>query len=278
MARAVAFQWRGAFHGPVKRRIALSLAALLPSAATAQGPKMVYPPGQGGPTYPLANPQPLAPYRPTFDYVIQGQDEPGYRRWVLADPNRSIFVRSFNDYLVTNGVGGVVPTWQLIRTASDWQKCGHQPFEVPPPQHWPNIVHALRYIGAFIEPVVGPVEPVSAYRNPALNVCAHGAPTSTHLTGGAIDMVPLWRTSREQLMLSLCKIHLASGSWNNIGLGFYKGLRFHIDARKNREWGTAGARGGWGCQAVVAEGALPFTEAPPVTTAAVPPDPLSPRN
>lgn len=246
---------------------ALGFAAVLVSAAPAQAPS-----GIGSP------PAPVVPYRPTFDYVIVGQDEPGYRRWFAADPYRASFVKSFNDYLVANGVGGVVPTWQLMRTASDWQKCGHQPFEVPPPHHWPNIVHALRYIGAFIEPVIGPVEPVSGYRNPALNACAKGAATSTHLTGGAIDMVPLWRINREQLMVSLCRIHVASGTWNNIGLGFYKGLRFHIDARKNREWGTAGAHGGWGCQAVLAEGAAPFVEPPSAVSAAATTGPLSPRN
>ena len=73
-----------------------------------------------------------APFNPVADYVTPGQDEPGYRYWVAAAPYRSMYVRAFNDYLVTNGVGGVAPTWQLLRTASDWQKCNAQPFEVPP--------------------------------------------------------------------------------------------------------------------------------------------------
>ena len=197
-----------------------------------------------------------------LEYVTAGQDEPGYRRWMAADASRAVRVKAFNDYLVTYGVGGVAPTWQLLRTASDWSKCGNQPFEVPPPPHWPNIVHALRYVGAFIEPVIGQVEVVSAYRNPSLNACAKGAATSTHLTGGGIDMVPIQPFQREYLMTSLCRIQIDKGWWNNIGLGFYKGLRFHIDARKKREWGTAGAAGGWGCAAVLREGALPYVEPP----------------
>lgn len=206
-------------------------------------------------------------------YVTAGQDEPGYRRWVFADPTRPIQVKAFNDYLTANGVGGVAPTWQLIRTASDWSKCGDQPFEVPPTEHWPNIVHALRFVGAFIEPLIGQVEPVSAYRNPALNTCAKGAATSTHLTGGGIDMVPVRAVPREWLMETLCRVQLDKGSWNNVGLGFYKGLRFHIDTRKNREWGTAGKAGGWGCTAVLREGAMPFVDPPPdpnATLVAVP--------
>ena len=195
------------------------------------------------------------------EYVMTGQDEPGYRRWIAGDPVRPLRVKAFNDYLVTHGVGGVAPTWQLVRTASDWWKCAGQPFEVPPTTHWPNIVHALRFIGAFVEPAVGEVEVVSAYRNPALNVCAGGAPTSTHLTGGAIDMVPVRLVPREALMVALCRVQLDKGWWNGIGLGFYKGLRFHIDARKTREWGTAGASGGYGCEAVLREGAKPFPRA-----------------
>lgn len=196
------------------------------------------------------------------EYVMTGQDEPGYRRWIAADPSRAIRVKAFNDYLVTYGVGGVAPTWQLIRTASHWWKCAGQPFEVPPTAQWPNVVHALRFIGAFIEPAVGEVEVVSAYRNPALNLCAGGAASSTHLTGGGIDMVPVRIISREALMVALCRIQLDKGWWNGIGLGFYKGLRFHIDARKTREWGTAGAAGGYGCAAVMREGAKPFIEPP----------------
>jgi hypothetical protein len=146
---------------------------------------------------------------------------------------------------------------------------------VPPVNAWPNIVAALRYVGSYVEPVIGPVEIVSVYRNDRLNACAGGAPESTHRTMGAVDMVPLRPVTRQQLMSSLCRIHLGSGSWNNIGLGFYKGLRFHIDARKFREWGTAGAGGGWGCTAVLAQGAAPngSTTGPVAVAPTAPPFP-----
>lgn len=205
---------------------------------------------------------PAAAWQPAAAYVTIGQDEPGYRTWYMASPVHPLRVRAFNAYLTGNGVGGVVPTWQLLRTASDWRKCGGQPFEVPPTEHWPNIVHALRFVGAFVEPVIGEVELVSAYRNPPLNACAAGAATSTHLTGGGIDMVPRRPITRETLMSTLCRIQLDSGRWNGIGLGLYKGVRFHIDARKFREWGMAGAAGGFGCAAVLAEGPMPYVAEP----------------
>ena len=87
---------------------------------------------------------PTPGFTPANDYITIGQDEPGYRAWVSADPNRPVLVKSFNDYLVAAGVGGVAPTWQLLRTASQWQRCGAQPFEIPPTDGWPNIVAALR--------------------------------------------------------------------------------------------------------------------------------------
>ena len=228
-------------------------------------------------------------YNPAADYVTAGQDEPGYRRWAASASWRPAYVRAFNDYLIQYGVGGVAPTWQLLRTATDWQKCGAEPFEVPPVEAWPNIVATLRYIGAYIIPVMGPVEPVSVYRNPSLNQCAGGAPTSTHREMGAVDMVPLRPIGREQLMSALCRIHGASGPATNAGLGFYKGIRFHIDSRKYREWGTAGMRGGYGCHAVAAEGAAPFNPNPapqpapqPALTSGplvieMPVDPLAPQ-
>ena len=221
-------------------------------------------------------------WNPAADYVTRGQDEPGYRAWAAANPWRPVYVKAFNNYLVTYGVGGVAPTWQLLRTASDWHKCGAHPYEVPPTSAWPNIVAALKYVGQHVVPRIGPVEVVSVYRNAALNACAHGAPTSTHLHMGAVDMVPLRPISREALMFELCAIHRASGAANATGLGFYKGLRFHIDTRKYREWGTMGARGGYGCAAVLAEGAAPYQPVPAVATSVAvqppPTDPLAPQN
>ena len=204
-----------------------------------------------------AAPPAAAAFNPAADYVTPGQDEPGYRRWVAQAEWRPMYVRAFHNYLTTYGVAGVAPTWQLLRTASEWRRCGADPFEVPPTSEWGNIVATLRFIGDHIVPRIGAVEPVSVYRNPRLNVCAGGAQTSTHREMGAVDVVPLRPITREALMVELCAIH-ATARNSHTGLGFYKGLRFHIDARKYREWGTAGAHGGYGCAAVLAQGALPF--------------------
>jgi hypothetical protein len=219
--------------------------------------------------------QPGMPWEPLAPYITVGQDEPGYRNWYIAAPWHASAVKSFNDYLVTYGVGGIVPTWQLLRTASDWQKCGAQPFEVPPSEDWPNVVQTLRYIRDRVIPTVGPVEPVSVYRNPMLNQCAGGAPGSAHRFMEAVDMVPLRPITRDVLIRQLCATHAQSGEGYGVGLGFYVGLRFHVDSRKFRTWGI-NDEGGIACarsfelahaREVIATPEPVVTVAPPVPAA-----------
>jgi hypothetical protein len=185
---------------------------------------------------PLAPPAIAAVWNPAAPYITAGQDEPGYRSWYIAAPFRAAQVKAFNDYLAGAQVAGILPTWQLLRTASSWQECGGQPFEVPPPDEWPHIVQTLRYIHDYVIPRVGPVEAVSVYRNPQLNKCAGGAPESAHRLDSAIDMVPLTPIDRVTLMRKLCGDHSEHGGAYNAGLGFYAYLRFHVDSTKFRRW------------------------------------------
>jgi hypothetical protein len=190
---------------------------------------------QPAPAVPAAS-QPASAWNPVAPYITAGQDEPGYRSWYLAAPWRAAQVKAFNDYLVANQVGGVLPTWTLLRTATAWRDCGQQPFEVPPSDEWPHMVETLRYVRDYVIPEVGPVEAVSVYRNPELNKCAGGAPESAHKLDSAIDMVPLRPITREALMKTLCAIHSEHGAAYNAGLGFYAYLRFHVDSTKFRRW------------------------------------------
>jgi hypothetical protein len=178
----------------------------------------------------------MPPWNPTTEYISAGQDEPGYRSWYLAVPARAVQVKAFNEYLATYQVSGVVPTWQLFRTATHWERCRGQPFEIPPTSEWPNIVQTLRYVRDYVIPAVGPVEPVSAYRNPMLNICAGGAPESAHKHYSAIDLVPLRPTTREDLMRTMCAVHGRRGLAYEVGLGFYAFFRFHVDTSKYRRW------------------------------------------
>jgi hypothetical protein len=183
-------------------------------------------------------PPPAVPgvWDPAAPYITAGQDEPGYRSWYLAAPGRAAQVKQFNEYLAGAQVAGIVPTWQLFRTATSWESCGAQPFEIPPTSEWPHIIQTLRYIHDYVIPAVGPVEPVSGYRNPSLNACAGGAPESAHKHYSAVDLVPLRPIAREDLMRTLCGTHSQHGAAYGTGLGFYAYLRFHIDSTKFRRW------------------------------------------
>ena len=208
---------------------------LIFAAASASAQTVLPAPPTGSVVYAPGTPASPA-WDPVTPYITTGQDEPGYRNWYVASPAHATSVKAFNDYLNQYDVGGVFPTWQLLRTATSWQRCGQQPFEVPPTAEWPHIVQTLRYIRDYVVPAVGPVEPVSTYRNPVLNVCAGGAPESAHKHYSAIDMVPLTPTTREQMMRTLCRVQARRGLDYQVGLGFYAFLRFHVDTTKYRRW------------------------------------------
>lgn len=169
-----------------------------------------------------------------------GQGRAEYEAWLASSPAARARALSFEAWLEAAGVAGILPTWQITRTASMWSDCAGPPFEVARTEQWPNIVSTLRYIEAHVVPVVGPVEAVSGYRNPELNICARGSPESAHRDYYALDLIPLRSIDREALIRSLCAIHDWRGPEYGIGLGFYDFHRFHIDSRSFRRWGAEG--------------------------------------
>ena len=202
-----------------------------------------------------------------------GQGEAEYQAWV-ADPGHRGQILSFEAWQHAAGVDRVLPTWQLVRTASMWRECNAQPFEVPPFRLWPGMVKTLRFIRDHVVPAVGPVEAVSGYRNPALNACARGAEHSTHRDFFALDLIPLRPTTRRQLFQEICPVHSRDGPAAGVGLGFYTFTRFHIDTRSFRRWGTAGPAGNESPCAVLERGGDPEAAAVPQPTAA--PAPATP--
>jgi hypothetical protein len=63
-------------------------------------------------------------------------------------------------------------------------------------------------------------------------------------------------------MRRLCAVHAVSGQAAGAGLGFYNYLRFHIDTRSFRRWGSAGPDGNESPCAVIERGGDPL--APPL--------------
>lgn len=160
-----------------------------------------------------------------------------WRAWVNA-PGQRGRVASFERFLRKFGVIGVLPTQQLLRTASDWRRCGAA-FEVPPIETWARIVPSLRFIRDQVRPRIGRVQAVSGYRNPRLNRCAGGAPRSAHVGYWGLDLVPTSRITQAQLFSRLCALHRTRTARDaKFGLGFYGGTRFHVDTKRYRLWGS----------------------------------------
>jgi hypothetical protein len=175
---------------------------------------------------------------PAADLPPIDQSEQGFILWQRVEPQRARRVRAFETYLRRHGISGVAPTYQLLRTASDWRTCGGEPFATPPPADWPHMALALAWIRQRVKPAIGAVEAKSSFRDPELNACALGAKQSAHLDFWAVDLEPLDPTlTRARLMNTLCAVHKQYGAASQIGLGFYAGVRFHIDAKRYRHWG-----------------------------------------
>lgn len=172
--------------------------------------------------------------------VVEGQDRADYLAWLAREPAARAQVLSFKTFLDMKEIAEVVPTWQLVRTASMWRDCDGPRFEVAPVTEWQHIAETLDYVKNHVEPVIGKVNAVSGYRNPELNRCAGGAKESAHRHFYALDLVPVEPLSRPAMMRSLCAIHDFRGREYDVGLGFYSGMRFHVDSKGFRVWGADG--------------------------------------
>lgn len=170
--------------------------------------------------------------------------------WIVRSPARAGDVRAFERYLQREGVSGIFPTFHILRSESSWQSCHGEPFALAPQDEWPHIVATLRFIRDHVIPATGPLEVLSAYREPELNACAGGASGSAHKAFWAFDMQPTTAIGRDALIEKLCRIHAQDGGGANIGLGIYSGVRFHIDSMSFRRWGPDGHGATSPCNAV----------------------------
>jgi hypothetical protein len=174
--------------------------------------------------------------------VAPGQSKADYYAWLARSPANQEAVREFRARLEQAGVDQVVPMWQLIRTSSSWRQCHADRFEVAPADKWDHIITTLKFIDHDVVPAIGPVQAVSGYRNDALNACSDGAPASAHRLFFALDLVPVNpEVSRGELIRDICAVQARDGRDYETGLGFYNGVRFHIDSNGFRRWGPNGS-------------------------------------
>jgi hypothetical protein len=173
--------------------------------------------------------------------LAPGQGAQEFRAWLGESPANRAKLAAFRAHLAAEGVAGVVPLWQLVRTSSSWRDCGAEPFEAPPADKWDHIITTLKFVRDKVEPAVGDVEPLSVYRNEKLNACSDGAPKSAHRELFALDLTPVDPSvERADMIRSVCAAHARDGEDYDAGLGFYSGKRFHVDSSGYRKWGANG--------------------------------------
>ncbi len=146
-------------------------------------------------------------------------------------------VADFEEDLAKSELNGVVPTRQLLRTATDWKRCGAERFEIPPRAQWPEVKKVLKLVAELKKrKVLEDFEGASGYRNPALNRCAAGAPRSSHTRAFALDIVPRGAGGADEQRL--CDFWRKEGPAWNMGLSKYPSGRIHLDVSGWRSWGT----------------------------------------
>ncbi|MBV8501465.1 MAG: DUF882 domain-containing protein [Paucibacter sp.] len=147
-------------------------------------------------------------------------------------------VAAYESFLKAEDLQGLVPMHELLRSASDWQKCEAQPFAVPPQAQWKDVASVLRLVKTLkADDMLGPFEMHSGYRNPELNQCAGGAARSAHLRAFAMDITPVDAAT----LPKLCAFWREQGPALSMGLGQYPSGRIHIDTLGHRTWGRDGS-------------------------------------
>lgn len=193
----------------------------------------------------MDTPVPPAPLTPPPS-VPEPELADGERGPVLfADWRTSHAVRvdAFEQFLDREQLSGIVPTYQLLRSASMWKECRAAPFDVPPPEVWSKVRDLLALLRELRQEQVLPIfEVVSGYRGPVLNRCAGGAPGSSHQLF-AVDIAPVTDADG----LRLCSYWREQGQRWDMGVSRYPSGRIHIDRNGFRTWGASHQRGSSNC-------------------------------
>ena len=125
----------------------------------------------------------------TITRPIPNKIEPAsYRIWLNQGENYAR-VREYEQFLTRNNLAHIIPSFELLRTARDWQKCGRSEYMVPNRELWNNSLSTLRVFKYLIAAkILTDFEVTSVYRDLPLNQCAGGASSSKHLFNSAIDL------------------------------------------------------------------------------------------
>lgn len=167
-----------------------------------------------------------------------------YSHWLMMGDNQAR-VREYERFLDTHGVGNIIPSFELFKSARDWQKCAKSEYMVPSRELWTNQLPTLKVFKYLVAAkVLNEFEVTSVYRDLPLNQCAGGAGSSRHLFNSAIDfrIGPEFPQAEdyariENSKFKLCQFWQNHGQSLNMGLGLYASGQIHIDTQGYRTWG-----------------------------------------
>lgn len=162
-----------------------------------------------------------------------------FRGWMLmnrAEPKLEVIRDAFIEAGITEVPMQTMPLHLILLQGTNWALNGTSVFTIPDEKLIPNMVRTVKFIQEHVEPVTGPLVPVSGDRTEYYNQTSGGATKSKHLMFCALDLVPINDVSREELHKMLWKVYNKAGRDNNMGLGLYSGVRFHIDTCGFRSW------------------------------------------
>src|SRR4029079_16893471 len=82
--------------------------------------------------------------------IVCGQEtrtEAMFTQWKASNqPAVDLFAR----HLQAQSLSEVIELHQLLRSASSWQQCNAEPFAVPPPEQWAEVVSVLRLVKELV--------------------------------------------------------------------------------------------------------------------------------
>nr|WP_235985902.1 D-Ala-D-Ala carboxypeptidase family metallohydrolase [Acinetobacter baretiae] len=170
---------------------------------------------------------------------------PSYTQW-LAQKNHAQQANAYEIFLAKHQLAQIVPPFELLRTARDWQKCFGQEYAVPTQELWQNQVSTLKVLKLLVEQnILDDFEVTSVYRDLPTNQCVGGASESRHLYNSAIDFrigpATPQTTDLQRIALTktkLCQFWRQHGANLNLGLGVYASGQIHIDTQGFRTWGA----------------------------------------
>lgn len=180
----------------------------------------------------------------SHDLPRQVGTEADYQLWLNQNASNRQLATDYENFLIKQlGKDNVPPMRELLTTARSWEKCGFDPYQVPPTELWHQMIPTIRLYNTLkAQGVLPPQTQIrSVYRNPELNRCAGGAAGSKHLTNGAMDIwIPDYEVGSWQMYHTqdkLCQFWIDSGKQSQFGLGIYATGAIHLDTQGYRKWG-----------------------------------------